>query len=133
MLLWRKSIDKMRRKTRFGRQVSWFLVPAEDPDEAFASLRDQGLYIEQISIPLRANDSAAGDCSNILRWPRSAQGGGFKTENQLFGAGVVAQSVSRSLPGPPIRFVIISDTHSQHERMNQVLLPLLHLFSLLVD
>jgi hypothetical protein len=105
MMLWRKSIDKMRRKTRFGRQISWSLVPAEDPDEALASLRDQGLYIEEISIPLRAQHSAADDCSNPLCWPRRAQ------------------SISRSLPGPPIRFVVISDTHSRHESMNRVRHP----------
>lgn len=105
MMLWRKSIDKMRRKTRFGRQISWSLVPAEDPDEALASLRDQGLYIEEISIPLRAQHSAADDCSKPLCWPRRAQ------------------SISRSLPGPPIRFVVISDTHSRHESMNRVRPP----------
>jgi hypothetical protein len=106
MLLWRKSIDKMRRKTRFGRQISWSLVPAEDPDEALASLRDQGLYIEEISIPSTAQDSAsADDCPGRLCWPRRVE------------------SVSRSLPGPPIRLVVISDTHSQHERMNRVCNP----------
>jgi hypothetical protein len=105
MMLWRKSIYKMRRKTRFGRQILWSLVPAEDPDEALASLRDQGLFIEEISIPLRAQDSAADDCSNPLCWPRRAE------------------SISRSLPGPPIRFVVISDTHSRHERMNRVCNP----------
>ena len=106
MILWRKSIDKMRRKTRFGRQISWSLVPAEDPDEALASLRDQGLYIEEISIPSTAQDSAsADDCPGRLCWPRRVE------------------SVSRSLPGPPIRLVVISDTHSQHERMNRVCNP----------
>ncbi len=105
MILWRKSIDKMQRKTRFGRQISWSLVPAEDPDEALASLRDQGLHIEEISIPLIPHASAADNCSNPLCWPRRAE------------------SISRSLPGPPIRFVVISDTHSQHQRMNRVSNP----------
>jgi hypothetical protein len=99
MLLWRRSIDAVLRKTRkfYSREISWSLVPADDPDQAFASLCDQGMLIEEIKIPAREGNVAGADFP-VLTWPR-------------------LNSVSRSLPGPPIRIVVISDTHSQHKRI----------------
>jgi hypothetical protein len=99
MQLWRRSIDTVLRKTRkfYSREISWSLVPADDPDQAFASLCDQGLLIEEIKIPAREGNVADADFP-VVRWP-------------------ILDSVSRSLPGPPIRIVVISDTHSQHEHI----------------
>jgi hypothetical protein len=98
--MWRNSLDVMRRATRkfYNHEILWSLVPAEDPDQAFASLRDQGMFIEEIHIPFEADDAAD---SNV-KWPR-------RTE-----------SIPRSLSSPPIRIVVISDTHSQHQGMNMV-------------
>ena len=100
MQLWRRSIDAVLRKTRkfYSREISWALVPADDPDQAFASLRDQGMRIEEIEIPARAENDVS-DVAPVLSWPKSVE------------------FISRSLPGPPIRVVVISDTHSQHKLM----------------
>jgi hypothetical protein len=100
MLMWRNSLDVMRRTTRkfYIHEILWSLVPAEDPDQAFASLCDQGMLIEEIQIPLEAGDAA----DSKVTWPR-------RTE-----------SISRSLSSPPIRIVVISDTHSQHQGMKMV-------------
>ena len=104
MRLWRNSIDAVLRTTQkfYRHDIVWSLVVSADPDQAFASLSDQGMSIEDIEIPAKAADDVADSCSHCVSWPRQAE------------------SISRSLPGPPIRIVVISDTHSQHHRMAMV-------------
>ena len=108
MRLWRNSIDAVLRTTQkfYRHDILWSLVVSADPDQAFASLSDQGMLIEDIEIPAKAADDTADDAadssSHCVSWPRQAE------------------SISRSLPGPPIRIVVISDTHSQHHRMAMV-------------
>jgi hypothetical protein len=100
MQLWRGSIDTVLRKTRkfYSREISWALVPADDPDQAFASLCDQGMLVEHIKIPATGGNSAP-EGAPVISWPRHLD------------------SIPRSLPGPAIRIVVISDTHSQHQHM----------------
>jgi hypothetical protein len=104
MHLWRSSVEVVLRSARkfYSREILWSAVVADDPDQAFASLCDQGMLIEEIQIPVKAGDVASDSCPNSISWPRQAE------------------SISRSLPAPPVRIVIISDTHSQHARMTTV-------------
>lgn len=94
------------------------MVPVDDPDKAFASLRDQGLPIEHIDFPARTDCSASeSDRSDadyspfVISWPRRMPAAPESLSKE---------SISFSLPGPPIRIVVISDTHSLHQRIIQV-------------
>jgi predicted MPP superfamily phosphohydrolase len=110
MRLWRSSVDVVLRSTRkfYSREISWSDIVADDPDQAFASLCDQGMLIEEIQIYAKAGDVASGSCPNSISWPRQVE------------------SISPSLSGPPVRIVIISDTHSMHARMATVRAVLLY-------
>lgn len=93
-----------------GKEISWSRVPAEDPDQAFVSLRNQGMVMEEIVTQAGSVDSAADDCPNRVRWPRAP----VSHESRS------AECIPHSLSATPIRIVVISDTHSLHSRMTLV-------------